>query len=246
MIRVILAVTFVVLFLIVSILLIGLEYIAGLFSRKVRDESSLAIVSWAFRVVEWIAGTKTEVRGAENIPKDEAVLFVSNHRSIFDTVLIYGRMKRPTGFVAKTEIKKVPVLSWWMVLLHCKFLDRKDMRQGLQIILSCIEDVKNGISVMIFPEGTRGKGEDETEVAPFKEGSMKVAVKGGVKIIPIAISGSRAVLEDQFPRLRPAKVIIEYGKPIDPKDYSREDQKRMGEISREVIIEMLKKIGEGA
>ncbi len=240
MIRIIVAVLFVTIFLIVSIPIIGVELLVGLISKSARDKSSLAIVAWAFRVVEAIAGTRTTVIGQENIPKEESVLFVSNHRSLFDTILIYDRMKRPVGFVAKKETKKVPVLSWWMVLLHCKFLDRHDIRQGLETILSCIEDVKNGISVMIFPEGTRGKSEDETEVAPFREGSMKVAVKGGVKIVPIAISGSRAILETQFPKVRPADVTIRYGEPIDPADYSREDQKRIGEITRKKIVEMLK------
>ncbi|MCR5488032.1 MAG: 1-acyl-sn-glycerol-3-phosphate acyltransferase [Lachnospiraceae bacterium] len=243
MIRIIAAVLFVTLFLIVSLPMIGVELLLGLFSRKARDKSSLAIVAWAFRVVERIAGTKTTVIGEENIPKDEAVLFVSNHRSIFDTVLLYGRMKQVTGFVAKTETKKIPVLSWWMILLHCKFLDRHDIKQGLQVILSCIEDVKNGISIMIFPEGTRGKGEDETEVLDFKEGSMKVAVKGGVRIVPIAISGSRAILEAQFPRVKPARVVIRYGKPIDPKEFTKEEQKRMGEVARGRIIDMLKESG---
>ena len=246
MFRMILAVIFVALFLIISIPVMLIELIIGIFSKKARDMSSLAIVTWAFRVVSFIAGVKAEVRGEENVPKDEAVLFVANHRSVFDIVVLYGMMKHPTGFVAKKELSKVPVLGGWMKFLHCKFLDRKDIRQGMTVILSCIEDVKNGISIFIFPEGTRGKTESELEVAPFKEGSMKVAVKGGVKIIPIAISNSCMILEKNYPRLTPARIWIEYGEPIDPKLYSKEDQKRIGELAREKIIGMLENIEKEA
>lgn len=241
MLRFILAAIFVVLFLIISIPIMLIELIIGLFSKKARDKSSLAIVSWAFHVVEIISGVKAEIRGKENVPVNEACLYVANHRSFFDIVMLYRRMKGITGFVAKRELEKIPLLGWWMKLLHCKFLDRKNVKQGLSVILSCIEDVKNGISIFIFPEGTRGRSESELEVMPFKEGSMKVAVKGGVRIVPIAVAHSSAILEDHFPKIKSTKVIIEYGIPIDPKDYSKDEQKKIGEIAREKILEMLTK-----
>ncbi|MBO6112210.1 MAG: 1-acyl-sn-glycerol-3-phosphate acyltransferase [Lachnospiraceae bacterium] len=245
MFRTVICFLFLFVFLIVSIPLIGIELLIGLFSKRARDISSLCIVAWAFRVICVFSGIKLEIRGQENIPKDEAVLFVSNHRSIFDVVILYGqlgKMKRLSGFVAKTETKNLPVIGWWMQLLYCKFLDRKDIKQGLKIILDCIEDVKNGISIVIYPEGTRGKGEDECEVAPFKEGSMKVAIKGGVKIIPVAMSNTRSIFEKQIPWIRSNRVVLSYGSPIDPKECSKEDLKRLGEISRQAIINDLQEI----
>ena len=246
MIRIIADFLFVVLFLIISLPIMLIELIIGMFSVRARDRSSLAVVSAAFRIVEVIAGVRLTIKGKENLPpKNEAVLYVANHRSFFDVVILYNRMRNTTGFVAKKELERIPVLGWWMKFLHCKFLDRKDIKQGLQTILSCIDDVKNGISIFIFPEGTRGKGKDELEVAPFKEGSMKVAVKGGVKIVPIAISHSSAIFEDHFPWLKSTHVTVEYGKPIDPSAYSKDEQKRIGEITREQIISMLKANEEG-
>ena len=243
MIRILLCMIFLVLFLIVSIPIIAVLLIVGLFSKKARDMSSLCIVTWAFRVICLIAGIDLSVEGQENIPADEAVLFVSNHRSIFDVVILYGqigKMKKLTGFVAKKEMKAAPVIGWWMQLLYCKFLDRKSLKQGMKIILECIEDVKNGISIVIYPEGTRGKGEDETELAPFKAGSMKIAQKGGVKIIPVAMSHTRDIFERQMPRIKATKVRLVYGKPIDPEDYPAQEQKNLGNIAREQIIGMLK------
>ncbi len=243
MIRIILCSLFLLVFLLVSIPGIGIELLIGLFSRRTRDISSLCIVAWAFRVICFISGVKLTVKGQENIPQDEAVLFVSNHRSIFDVVILYGqigKMKKLTGFVSKKEMKMAPVIGWWMQLLYCRFLDRKSLKQGLKVILECIEDVKKGISIVIYPEGTRGKSEDETELAPFKEGSMKIAQKGGVKIIPIAISNTRNIFEKHLPFIKATDVTLIYGKPIDPSLLSKEEQKKMGEMARGRIIEMLK------
>ena len=234
---------FLIIFLLVSIPVIGVELIIGLFSRKTRDVSSLCIVAWAFRVLCFISGVHLKIEGQENIPKNEAVLFVSNHRSIFDVVILYGqigKMKKLTGFVAKKEMRAAPVIGWWMQLLYCKFLDRKSLKQGMKIILECIEDVKNGISIVIYPEGTRGKADDETEIAAFKEGSMKIAQKGGVKIIPVAMSHTRDIFEKQAPCIRSTDVRLIYGEPVDPAAYSKDDQKRLGEITREKIICLLK------
>ncbi|MCR5651598.1 MAG: 1-acyl-sn-glycerol-3-phosphate acyltransferase [Lachnospiraceae bacterium] len=243
MIRIIIAFIFLLIFLLVSIPLIGIILIIRLFSRETADMLPLVIVCWAFTVVDFIAGVKLDVTGEENIPDDEAVLFVSNHRSIFDIVILYGylgKRKKLTGFVAKKETKNLPVIGWWMRLLHCRFLDRKDLKQGLKVILECIDEVKNGISIVIYPEGTRGKGEDETELAPFKEGSLKIAVKSGAKIIPVAMSNTRAVFEEHLPWLKAADVKMIFGQPLEINDFSKDEQKHLGEITRGRIAEMLK------
>ena len=85
--------------------------------------------------------------------------------------------ERGMGFFAKKEMEKVPLLSTWMKRLHCLFLDRNDLKQGLKTILTAIEKVKSGISICIFPEGTRNKNEDELDMLPFHEGSFKIAAK---------------------------------------------------------------------
>ena len=131
MIRFIFVVLFVVLFLILSTPLMLVEWIIGKFNPGLKDKSSLAIVNWAFRQVIRLAGTKVIAIGEENIPTDTAVLYVGNHRSFFDVVLTYVRVPRPTGYVAKKEMLKWPLLNIWMKDLHCLFLDRQDIKAGL-------------------------------------------------------------------------------------------------------------------
>lgn len=177
MIRLIFVLLFVFLFLILSMPLMLAEWIIGKISPSLRDRSSLAIVNWAFRCVIFLSGTRVIVKGEENVPKDTAVLYVGNHRSYYDIILTYVRVPRPTGYVAKLEMLRYPLLNVWMHFLHCLFLDRNDLKKGLKTILKGVEKVKSGISICIFPEGTRN-GTDQ-DFLPFHEGSFKIAEKAG-------------------------------------------------------------------
>lgn len=106
-------------------------------------------------------------------------------------------MKPRTGFVAKKEIEKVPLLNIWMRYLYCLFLDRKNMKEGLKTILTGIDYLKAGTSIVIFPEGTRNKSIDG--VLPFHAGSFKLAEKSGCRIIPMVQNNTAAALEDHLP-----------------------------------------------
>ncbi|MBR2258433.1 MAG: 1-acyl-sn-glycerol-3-phosphate acyltransferase [Blautia sp.] len=239
MIRLIVCVVSVGLFFLVSLVLLPIEWLFGKISPKTRDIHALRIVQWMFRVVLFFSGTKITVIGKERVPKDQAVLYIGNHRSIFDVVITYSMVPGLTGYVAKTELLRIPILSSWMKLLHCLFLDRKDIRQGMKTILSAIELVRNGVSIFIYPEGTRGKSENVSEMLEFHEGSFRISTKTGCLIVPVAINHSSAILEDHFPRLKPTHVIVEYCEPIDPGKLTKEEQKRLGVKTRLMIQEKL-------
>lgn len=238
MIRLIITVTFVVLFLIISLPIQGIEWIIRKFNQPAADLSSLRIVQWAFRVICRLCGIQLTVIGEEHVPKDEAVLYVPNHQSFFDTVITYARCPGLTGYVAKESTKKVPILSIWMKRLYCLFLDRNDLKKGLKTIFTGIDQMKNGISMCIFPEGTRNK-HPEKGLLPFKEGSLKMAEKSGCAIIPIAITGSADILENHFPRIKSAHVILEYGAPIRLAELSKEERKFAGAYTQKKIEDML-------
>ena len=233
MIRLVLAVLFVVVFLIVSLPIQGVLWIVGKINPWTKKTVSLAIVGWAFNVVSFISGVKRTVIGEENVPKDTAVLYVGNHRSIFDIVLTYPRVPRPTGFIAKKEILKVPLLNIWMIYLDCLFLDRSDLRKGLEMILEAIEKVKNGISIFIYPEGTRNK--TDQPLGEFHKGSFKIAQKTGCPIVSVVLTHTDNVLEKHFPFIKSAKVTIEYCKPIVMSELSKEDQKNIDLYVKDVI-----------
>ena len=238
MIRTIFAVLFAVVYLICGIPVLGIEWIIGKFNKEKMDVSSLRMVQWALGTIGKICGVKLTVIGKENIPKDQAVLYVCNHRSYFDIILGYSIMPGLTGYISKDDLEKVPLLNIWMRRLYCLFLNRTDMKQGLKTILKAIEYIKQGVSICIFPEGTRNRGE-EGSLLEFKEGSFKIAEKTGCPVIPIAISHTADVILNHMPKVTPCHVTIEYGEPIYPKELPKEQKRALGAMTKGRIQEML-------
>ena len=233
MIRFLIIVVFLVSFLILSIPVFLVEWVIGKFNRETRDYSSLRIVQWGFKCILKVTGVETVVIGQENIP-DEAVLYIGNHRSFFDILLTYSRCPRLTGYISKKEMEKIPLLSTWMKYLYCLFLERENIKEGLKTILQAIEYVKQGISICVFPEGTRNKGE-ELSMLPFKDGALKIATKTNCAIIPISMNNTAEIFENHFPKVKKTKVIIEYGKPIYPNDLDKETKKHIGAYVQGII-----------
>ncbi len=222
-----------------AIIIIPMLYIVGWFSREKRDHMTYAIVQWALGVVVFLSGAKVDMKGLENIPKNQPVLYVGNHRSIFDIIISYSVIPPLTGFVSKIEMKKFPILSWYMNLMNCLFLDRDNPREGLKTILAAIDMINSGKSVFIFPEGTRSKSDDG--MLEFKEGSLKIAQKTNCPIIPVAFNNTSAIFEDQLPKLKKAKVSVEFGKPIIPSELDDDTRKHLGKYTHDIVKEMVEK-----
>ncbi|MBE5940647.1 MAG: 1-acyl-sn-glycerol-3-phosphate acyltransferase [Lachnospiraceae bacterium] len=227
------------LFFAAAVIYMPVVYFIGLFSLDARHIISYRFGQLALKIALFISGTKVEVKGRENLPKPgEAVLYIGNHRSIYDIIISYSMVPPLTGYISKKEIKKVPILSWWMHLLNCLFLDRDNAKEGLKTILAAIEMVKGGKSVFIFPEGTRSKTDQMLE---FKEGSFKIAQKSGCPIIPVAFNNTSAIFEDHFPRIKKTNVCIEFGKPIIISELAPENQKHVGKYTQNIIKDMVEK-----
>ena len=256
MIRIIMVALTVVLFLIFSMPLLG---ILGARDKKDPEGAqikSLHIVQGVFRFILMLAGVTYEVQGLENIPADRAVLYVGNHRSYFDILVGYVTVPGLTGFVAKKEMLKIPLLRDWIHRLNCMFLDRVNINEGSSVLLisfgfqaASTSPVKAifspDISIWIFPEGTRNENKDMTELLPFHEGSLKIAQKSGCPVIPVAITGTARIFEDHLPFIKPSHVVIRYGEPIDIKELPPEARKFPGAYTRDVISGMLKDMSEG-
>ena len=120
--------------------------------------------------------------------------------------------------------------------IHCLFLDRKNIKEGLKTILAGIDKVKHGISIWIFPEGTRNR---DAGMMEFKEGSMKIAEKTGCPIIPVAMTGTAEIFEKHIPWIKKSHVTVTFGKPIDIKTLEKDQKKFLGAYTREVILSML-------
>ncbi|MBQ9156457.1 MAG: 1-acyl-sn-glycerol-3-phosphate acyltransferase [Eubacterium sp.] len=194
-------------------------------------------VGGALRRICEISGIEIITEGLDHIP-EEACLFVGNHISYFDIVTTGAVIPGGAGYVAKDSLKKIPGLSDWMDLIHCLFLNRTDIKQGLKTILTGVDYIKSGYSMYIFPEGTR---HPEGEMGEFKGGSLKMAQRAKAPIVPVAISGSRDIYENNpHMSIRPGTVRITFGRPFTFDDLPKEERKHAAEYTRELIIEMLK------
>lgn len=237
MIRTLLAALLIIFFFIVTIPVLFILWLIGLVNMKLHDTIAYGIMKGAFIIILFVCGAKVKVEGLENIPKDQPVLYVGNHRSYFDIIVLYRYVVGPTGFMAKKEFKSVPVLGQWITCLHGIFLDRKDIKAGLKAILEAIDNVKTkGLSYSIFPEGTRNHNK---EMLPFKEGSMKIATKSGCPIIPVAMTHMDDLLENHMPWVKGAKVSIRFGEPIYTDKLDREELKFLGAKVRDNIQSMI-------
>lgn len=236
MIRLVIVALFVLLFLILSLPVLFVFWIVGHFNPQAKSIASYHVIQWAFNIVRCLSGVKLIVKGKENLITDSPVLYVGNHRSYYDIVLSYLAFPNPTGFVAKKEMNKALILRKWMANIHCLFLDRKDIKQGLKTILKGIEKVKSGISICIFPEGTRNKNDDD--FLPFKAGSLKIAEKSGCPIIPMSINHSDDVFEKHIPKIVKTTVTIEFGKPIATRQLDKEEKKTLSKTVQETVKSM--------
>ncbi|MBQ8983388.1 MAG: 1-acyl-sn-glycerol-3-phosphate acyltransferase [Lachnospiraceae bacterium] len=224
--RTILCLIYVALFLVLSMPVHLVVWLIGKKDAMKKYRISSKIIRWAYRSVLWIAGIKINIIGQENIPTDRACLFASNHRSNLDTILIQIACGVPIGFVAKTELKKVPLLGLWMQDIGCVFLDRSNIKAAIQVMNTGADHVKAGCSMGICPEGTRGH---EDTMKDFKEGSFKIATKANAPIIPVAVIGTDDRWEKN-PGIKLTKgyVTICFDKPIELADLDPETKKHIG------------------
>lgn len=192
--------------------------------------------NWANLIVNLI-GIKIEVRGQENLPSSNCV-FIMNHQSALDIPVILASIDKPMGFISKKEMEKIKFMSYWMKEMKCIFIDRGNIRESIKAINQGIEYVKDGYSMVICPEGTRSKG---LIVGEFKKGSLKLGIKSGALIVPIAINGTYKAREANHNKLRRANVSLTILKPINPNELSKEEQNGLSEKIRNDIIECLDK-----
>ena len=241
MIRLIFIVIFAIIIVFVSLIMLPAFWLIGKFNKEAKDRGSLRFVQGVFKIVLFISGVSTTVKGLENLPEadDDAVLFIGNHHGFFDIIISYTYMKPRTGYVSKKEIEKVPLLNIWMKYLYCLFLDRDNMKEGLKTILTGIDYIKSGTSIVIFPEGTRNKSTDG--VLPFHAGSFKLAEKSGCKIIPMVQNNTAAVLEDHFPFFKKTPTVLAFGKAMDVSSLDREQKKTLSADVHAIIEEMYEK-----
>lgn len=178
--------------------------------------------TWA-KILLKVARVKVKVHGLENIPKDKNVLYIGNHQGNFDIPIYMSQIPGLKGFVSKIEVKKIPGVRTWMEYMYCVFMDRSSLRKSGEAIIEGVRILKNGHSLVIFPEGTRSKGD---KMGEFKAGSFKLATKSKVPIVPVTMSGSYKIMENNKKKwlVKPAIVDLYIHPEIQTANLNKEEQ----------------------
>lgn len=199
--------------------------------------------SWSFAVMRiWSSGllaaglVRVEVRYAPELDPGKSYVFLANHQSLFDIPVLIATAPGQLRMVAKRSLFLIPLFGWGLRAGGFVPVDRADRSSARQTFASASARLREGVSMLLFPEGTRSL--DDT-LLPFQRGGFLLALKSGLPIVPVGIRGSRAVQSRGSWAIRPGTIVITYGSPIDPAAYGLRRKK-------ELIAEVRQRIAEPA
>ncbi len=208
-----------------------------------RDHCSRASSFWG-RALAWIAGVRVRLEGATREKLDRPLVVVANHQSWFDVFVLAGHIPGRARFVAKEELRRIPLFgAAWETCGHIRVNrgDRAEAVRSLNEAGARIRDER--LNVILFPEGTRSP---DGRLLPFKKGAFVLAIQTGVPILPVGISGSREVMAKGSWRIRPGEVRVRVGDPIPVDGLTVADRDQLLARARSEILALMEDPEEAA
>lgn len=200
-----------------------------------------AAVPWAKGIL-WVCGVKVRVHGKENLDGTVPRIYLCNHQSYFDIFGLLAFLPVQFKFVMKKELMSLPFLGIAMRRAGYIGIDREDPRKALKGMNEAAEKVKKGVSILVFPEGTRSP---TGELQPFKPGAFHIALKSHCEIVPLAIVGSRLIVPKGSLRIRSGAFDLRIGKAIPVERYSKKDMHLLMEKVREAMLDLMANSEDG-
>ena len=193
--------------------------------------ASIFGVIWA-RLNSWATPMLVQIAGRENIDPTQSYVIVSNHQSQYDIFVLYGWLGIDFKWVMKQELRRVPALGVACEKIGHIFIDRSNTAAALRSLSEAKSRVVNGTSVIFFPEGTRSR---DGNLGKFKKGAFRMALDLGIPILPVTISGTRAILPTQSIDLFPGHARMTIHPALDIAGYDTQSLKALMETTREII-----------
>ena len=198
-------------------------------------ERRARLVTFASRSIFVLAAVRVTVRGIDNLPVDNCVV-VANHASYIDGVLLKAYLPARFGYVIKGEMRDIPVVHFLLRRSGSKFVERKNHSGSARDARNIVKAAQDGESLGFFPEGTFRL---EPGVGRFRLGAFMAATKGEMPVVPVAISGTRAMLPSRQFLPRPARLTIDILPAIAPGDVDYRDSKHLAEAARQRVLAAL-------
>jgi len=210
--------------------------IVAFFSRTGNPVHIIARI-WSKSIL-FVSGIKVDVEGLANIDPGKSYIYMANHRSNFDIPVLLSCLPIQFRWLAKAELFKIPIFGRAMSGAGYVKIDRSNRESAFRSIDEVAAKMKNGVSVMIFPEGTRSQ---DGSVKPFKKGGFIMAVDTGTPIVPIILRGTRSIMTKGSWRINPDKVALCIEEPIDTSGFTRDTKEDLIKRVRGVICEVFEK-----
>ena len=189
-----------------------------------------------------VSRVKVSVKGLSNLDRSKSYIYMSNHQSNFDIPVLLGYLKVQFRWLAKMELFKIPVFGHAMRKAGYISIDRNNRESAFESLKTAARKIKSGVSVLIFPEGTRSR---DGKIHPFKKGGFVMAVDSGVPIVPIVLTGTSSIMAKGSFRINPGNVSMIVHQPIQTSVYTRETKEALMERVRRVICDGLENIETG-
>jgi len=186
---------------------------------------------WA-KALLLVSGIRVKVIGKSNLDPTRPYVYMCNHQSNADIPVLLAHLNVQFRWLAKAELFRIPLFGYAMKRTGAVSIDRSDSRSGMRSFKQAAKTVRDGTSVMIFPEGTRSM---DGAIRSFKRGGFMLAVEAGVPIVPIILHGTRAIMPKKHLAITPGDVILEIRPPIETAIYGRKGKDRLSEDVRSVI-----------
>jgi len=171
------------------------------------------------RFVLACAGARV-IAQAPALDPGKSYVFVSNHTSNMDVPAIVPSAPSSVRFVAKNQLRKIPLFGWGAERMGHVFIDRRDPHGAAKAISARLEKGLGGVGLFFFAEGTRSTTD---EMLPFKKGAAVMGIKAGVPIVPVACSGAHKVMRKRSLRIYPGEILVEFLSPIDASAFENRD-----------------------
>ncbi len=200
------------------------------------DRSGEAVIWVARNWVRWIlttCGVRVDVSGLEHHDPSHAYVVMANHQSVWDTAAIVATLPGSFRFVAKRELTWIPFFGWALVAGGHVIIDRSNHESSVRSLERAAARVRGGITVVIFPEGTRARS---GQLGEFKSGGFHLALAAQVPILPVSVSGSSRITPPHSLRIESGRVHVRYGEPIPTAGLGLEDRQRLKELTRSAIV----------
>ena len=197
------------------------------------DENMIHRVAniWA-KMLLAIANTKVEIIGGENVLTEKPQIFMANHQSDFDILIVLAHLQGQFRWIVKKELFQIPLFGRAMQSAGYIEIDREDREKAIMGIDKAAMKIREGKSVMSFPEGSRS---NDGKIKPFKHGMFYLAIKSGVPIVPISIIGAGEIMPKRSLHIRPGKITMVIDRPIDVTGYSIENRQELIDRVQNII-----------